>query len=82
MAVKRLPWKFEGKKVVLRKSEWNQHVLEIEAALCKDLNQEIETTNRQLADALNTIDKLNTELSLYKGMVREVRRVTKRVVEA
>lgn len=79
MAVKRLPWKFEDKKIVLRKSKWNKHVLDIEAALCKDLNQEIETTNTQLANALNTIDKLNTELALYKGMVREVRRVTKRV---
>jgi hypothetical protein len=79
VAVKRLPWKFEDKKIVLRKSEWNKHVLDIEAALCKDLNQEIETTNTQLANALNTIDKLNTELALYKGMVREVRRVTKRV---
>jgi len=28
---------------------------------------------------LNTIDKLQAELSLYKNMVREVRRVTKRV---
>lgn len=79
MAVKRLPWKFEGKKVVIRKADWNQHVSDIETALCKDLNHEIEISNTQLADALNTIDKLQAELSLYKNMVREVRRVTKRV---
>ena len=77
--IKRLPWKFEGKKHVVRKSEWNEFVADIEKRLVADLNRELEVTNKQLAEALDKVDSLKAQLLEANQTIQVVRKAVKRV---
>jgi regulator of replication initiation timing len=74
VTTKRLPWKYEGKKVVIKKSEWSTFVEDVERRLCSDLNKEIENTNRSLKQVLDERDKLALENRDLKATITEVRK--------
>lgn len=77
MAIKRLPWTFEGKKHVVHKSEWNDFVCDIEKKLVADLNKELDVTNQQLAEALDRADKAEIQLREANNALISIRKITK-----
>lgn len=71
---RRLPWKYEGKKIVIKKSEWNDHVLEIENRLCKDLNRELDSAHASLKKVLDERDALAKENAILRSRMSEARK--------
>lgn len=75
----RLPWKYEEKKLVVKKSEWNAFVLEIEERLCADLNKELDQTHRMLKTALDERDRYRKQFEESRSKMKEARRVLRHV---
>ncbi len=73
-SIRRIPWTYEGKKVVIKKSEWNEHVLEIERRLCKDLNKELDSVHLLLKKVLDERDALAKQNALFKSKITEARK--------
>ena len=75
--ISRLPWKFETKSIVLKKSGFDQFVRDIERRLCKDLNKELDQVHLSLKQALDERDAFAKENTKMKQKISSARKVLK-----